>query len=161
MFLPLSVSITVELAAFPLLGCARALLVVRTGWPHTGFFMLSFVKNVDCIIVLQLLWEQNCVNFAVAKEVDIISYSKLCLPVHSAVCAVCLGPLLKCVGIDLPCSHGEQRFFVFEHCLQDLIAVQDTQFRRSGLKFCSWSFRCLQCKEVLEGEWVGFMLTLV
>lgn len=137
--------------------------VVWTGWPHTGFSMLSCVKNVDCVIVLQLLWEQSCLNLAVAKEVDIISYPEFCLPVHSALSASAQLPWPSAQVCWHWCavqSWGAEVFCVW-NCLQDLIAVEETQFTRTVLKFCSWSFCCLQRREALEGEWVGFMLTLV
>lgn len=90
---------TVGLAAVALLGCARALLMMWTGWPHTGFLMLCCVKDVDCVIVLQLVWEQNCFNLAVAKEVDIILYAELCLPVQSALWAFCPATLALCSSV--------------------------------------------------------------
>lgn len=143
MFLLLSVSITVELAAFPLLVCARALLVVQTGWPHTGFFMLSFVKSVDCVIVLQLLWEQKCVNFVVAKEVDIIPYPKLCLPVHSPICAFCPATLALCSSVlALICRAvvGSRGFCVWTLLAGLDCCIRDPVQENSALSFAAEAF---------------------
>lgn len=126
--------------------------------------MLSCIKNFDCVSVLQLLWEQNCFNLAFAKEVAIISYPESCLSVHSAVCAYCPAPLAPCSSVlALIClqSWGAEVFCVWTSLAGFDCCIKDPVQGDGALSFAAEAFTVYSEGRLLEGQWVGFMLTLV
>lgn len=124
------------------------------------FFMLCCVKNVDCVIVLQLVWEQNLFNLAVAKEVDIISYPELCLPVQSALWAFCPAALALCSSVlALICSAvmGSRGVLYLNIACRIWLLCKRPISGGQCLRFAAEAFAIYSVGRLLE----GFMLALV
>lgn len=76
--------------SYSLVGVCKSFVVVWTGRPHRGFFMLSCVKNVDCVFVLQLLLRTKLFKFSGCQGggCHLVSWVMLA----HALCRLCFCP---------------------------------------------------------------------